>query len=60
MRLRYLMLAAICVNLTGCGLGLSMFGASLIAHEKEVVDCTVKGEPAHVQRQYCDEGSEKK
>jgi hypothetical protein len=50
MRLRYLMSAVICVNLTGCGLALQLFGSDLIAHEKEVVDCTVKGEPAHVQR----------
>lgn len=60
MRLRYLMSAAICVNLTGCGLALQLFGADLIAVEMEVVDCTVKGEPAHVQRRMCDEGSEKK
>jgi hypothetical protein len=29
-------------------------------HARQMVDCTVNGKPAHVQRRFCDEGSDKK
>jgi len=45
--------AAICLSVTGCGMWLGEYATKM-------VDCTVNGKPAHVQRQYCDEGWEKK
>jgi hypothetical protein len=49
--------AAICLSATGCVGGPGMW---LGEYARTVVDCTVNGKPAHVQRQYCDEGWEKK
>jgi len=39
---------------------MELVGSVVVEHAKQMVDCTVNGKPAHVQRQFCDEGSEKK
>jgi len=55
--LRCLASAAIFLNMKGC---VDLVGLVVVDHATQVVDCTVDGKPARVQRQFCDPGSEKK